>query len=398
MNTPFSVKDILNLAEQSDQYISMMDHQPSNFFFEDCANSNNGVYPFPSDTSLNSTEPSYPMPSCDFYTHYPPHNNNNNKMLDCYNTSNELVFSYHHADQQQSPASTTHHQPGTVVSSSPDSLNIGPCSTGLQNMTSPHVQQLSHLCPPYPEHVDCNNDACDMLPPGVSPIPSQYIPSFHLTSRANRQILHVTLNAAVDIVEYTPESLMRHCSSKNKVDPKKGHQQSGTHRQRVKRKPRVLFSQAQVHELERRFKQQRYLSAPEREHFASVLKLTSTQVKIWFQNRRYKNKRQRHLLEISAANKGSVPSNSPQPRRVNVPVLVRNGKPCPGGIGYSFPTTLQTDYNACPSLPPPPEYPTMSHQHFEPPSSPVEGYVNIPESGEYQRTLLDVKPQDLKSW
>lgn len=32
-------------------------------------------------------------------------------------------------------------------------------------------------------------------------------------------------------------------------------------RQRSKRKPRVLFSQAQVHELEQKFKQQKYLSA-----------------------------------------------------------------------------------------------------------------------------------------
>lgn len=57
--------------------------------------------------------------------------------------------------------------------------------------------------------------------------------------------------------------------------------------------------QAQVHELERRFKQQRYLSAPEREHLAVALKLTSTQVKIWFQNRRYKNKRQHGLPNSS---------------------------------------------------------------------------------------------------
>lgn len=73
---------------------------------------------------------------------------------------------------------------------------------------------------------------------------------------------------------------------------------------RSRRKPRVLFSQAQVFELERRFKQQRYLSAPEREHLASSLKLTSTQVKIWFQNRRYKCKRQRQdkSLELAARN------------------------------------------------------------------------------------------------
>ncbi len=59
-------------------------------------------------------------------------------------------------------------------------------------------------------------------------------------------------------------------------------------KQRKRRKPRVLFSQAQVYELERRFKQQKYLSAPERESSSQRLKLTSTQVKIWFQNRRYK--------------------------------------------------------------------------------------------------------------
>nr|BAE06740.1 transcription factor protein [Ciona intestinalis] len=58
-----------------------------------------------------------------------------------------------------------------------------------------------------------------------------------------------------------------------------------------RRKRRVLFSQAQVFELERRFKQQKYLSAPEREHLAQMIHLTPTQVKIWFQNHRYKNKR-----------------------------------------------------------------------------------------------------------
>lgn len=48
-----------------------------------------------------------------------------------------------------------------------------------------------------------------------------------------------------------------------------------------RRKRRVLFTQAQVYELERRFKQQKYLSAPEREHLAQLINLTPTQVKIW---------------------------------------------------------------------------------------------------------------------
>ncbi|XP_023261504.1 homeobox protein Nkx-2.3 [Seriola lalandi dorsalis] len=103
-----------------------------------------------------------------------------------------------------------------------------------------------------------------------------------------------------------------------------------TKQQRTRRKPRVLFSQAQVFELERRFKQQRYLSAPEREHLASSLKLTSTQVKIWFQNRRYKCKRQRQdkTLEMAGHHHHHHHHPPPPPRRVAVPVLVRDGRPC----------------------------------------------------------------------
>ncbi len=59
-----------------------------------------------------------------------------------------------------------------------------------------------------------------------------------------------------------------------------------------KRKPRALFSHAQVYELERKYALQKYLTASEREQLASMLRLTETQVKIWFQNRRYKNKKQ----------------------------------------------------------------------------------------------------------
>ncbi|CAB3398564.1 unnamed protein product [Caenorhabditis bovis] len=59
-----------------------------------------------------------------------------------------------------------------------------------------------------------------------------------------------------------------------------------------RRKRRVLFSPAQVTELERRFKTSKYLSAQDREGLARSISLTPTQVKIWFQNQRYKHKRQ----------------------------------------------------------------------------------------------------------
>ncbi|XP_076337146.1 uncharacterized protein LOC143239675 [Tachypleus tridentatus] len=65
-----------------------------------------------------------------------------------------------------------------------------------------------------------------------------------------------------------------------------------------KKRSRAAFSHAQVFELERRFNLQRYLSGPERADLAQALKLTETQVKIWFQNRRYKTKR-RQMQDLS---------------------------------------------------------------------------------------------------
>lgn len=58
-----------------------------------------------------------------------------------------------------------------------------------------------------------------------------------------------------------------------------------------KRKRRILFTKQQTLELERRFRNQKYLNAPERENMARTLGLSANQVKIWFQNHRYKMKK-----------------------------------------------------------------------------------------------------------
>ncbi|XP_032645848.1 homeobox protein Nkx-2.8 [Chelonoidis abingdonii] len=102
----------------------------------------------------------------------------------------------------------------------------------------------------------------------------------------------------------------------------RSHQPQGPETEK-KKKRRVLFSKAQTLELERRFRQQRYLSAPEREQLAHLLSLTPTQVKIWFQNHRYKMKRAK-----AEGSCGTELSQPPLLRRVVVPVLVRDGKPC----------------------------------------------------------------------
>ncbi|TKR70428.1 hypothetical protein L596_022458 [Steinernema carpocapsae] len=85
-----------------------------------------------------------------------------------------------------------------------------------------------------------------------------------------------------------------------------------------RRKRRVLFSQAQVAALEHRFKQQKYLTATERDQLAAGIGLSATQVKIWFQNHRYKCKRQekeKKMDGVISADESRSPdmSRSPSP-------------------------------------------------------------------------------------
>ncbi|KAA0711066.1 Homeobox protein HMX3 Homeobox protein H6 family member 3 Homeobox protein [Triplophysa tibetana] len=104
-----------------------------------------------------------------------------------------------------------------------------------------------------------------------------------------------------------------------------------------KKKTRTVFSRSQVFQLESTFDMKRYLSSSERAGLAASLHLTETQVKIWFQNRRNKWKRQL-AAELEAANL----SHAAAQRIVRVPILyhensVSDGSSTQGNVPVSQP-------------------------------------------------------------
>ena len=113
-----------------------------------------------------------------------------------------------------------------------------------------------------------------------------------------------------------------------------------------KKRSRAAFSHAQVFELERRFSHQRYLSGPERADLASALKLTEQQVKIWFQNRRYKTKRKQMAAELLSP---------PPAKKVAVKVLFRDHPHrafFPAGFGAPYGGLFQQFAGCHPALHP----------------------------------------------
>lgn len=90
------------------------------------------------------------------------------------------------------------------------------------------------------------------------------------------------------------------------------------------RKPkriRTAFSPAQLLKLEDAFEKNQYVVGAERKQLAKHLNLTETQVKVWFQNRRTKHKRQKDEEEKDPRNNSSS-SSSTQSWHPNIVILI----------------------------------------------------------------------------
>lgn len=79
------------------------------------------------------------------------------------------------------------------------------------------------------------------------------------------------------------------------------------------RRARTAFTYEQLVALENKFKTTRYLSVCERLNLALSLSLTETQVKIWFQNRRTKWKKQNPGMDVNSPTVPTCPSGHSGP-------------------------------------------------------------------------------------
>ncbi|KAM7539975.1 hypothetical protein Aperf_G00000036647 [Anoplocephala perfoliata] len=112
---------------------------------------------------------------------------------------------------------------------------------------------------------------------------------------------------------------------------------------RKARRARTAFTYEQLVTLENKFQSTRYLSVYERLNLALALNLTETQVKIWFQNRRTKWKKQNPGKDVNSPTNYSPPISHPGGKNTNTP-----------GNPGSFPTPEFVPPYLCPSQPFPP--------------------------------------------
>ncbi|XP_055904310.1 homeobox protein Hmx [Eupeodes corollae] len=191
------------------------------------------------------------------------------------------------------------------------------------------------LCPPgwpwapqrmpfhSPTHDSSSTNTTENPSPSLSPLPSNTkSPSPHNNNHHHNHSSYIQSSNESDDESQEIIEEDDGCNTDGPSDGSSPHGGDSSNQTKRKKKTRTVFSRAQVFQLESTFDMKRYLSSSERAGLAASLRLTETQVKIWFQNRRNKWKRQL-AAELEAANIANM-AHAAQ-RLVRVPVLYHDG-------------------------------------------------------------------------